>query len=169
METLVAVGISSIVLLSTSMLTLYSAKSFAALVNYTDLDMYSRNALDLMSREIRQANYLVYGSSDRLVFNVPSAPGSSSSVTLAYIYYPSTQELIRIHGTHREQLLKGCSFLRFDIFQRNPIAGTYDQYPTAAPVTCKLVQLNWVCERTIMGLALNTESVQSAKIVIRKQ
>ncbi|MBI4659259.1 MAG: hypothetical protein HY735_10495, partial [Verrucomicrobia bacterium] len=55
------------------------------------------------------------------------------------------------------------------IYQRNPIGGTYDQYPTGAASTCKLVQLRWICSRKILGVAKNTESVQSAKVVIRKQ
>ena len=62
-----------------------------------------------------------------------------------------------------------CDYLRFAIFQRNPIGGTYDQYATASATNCKLVQLNWICSRTILGAKVNTESVQSAKIVIRRQ
>ena len=57
----------------------------------------------------------------------------------------------------------------FSLYQRNPINGTYDQYPTANPDTCKLVQLSWICSRNILGKKANTESVQSAKVVIRKQ
>lgn len=166
---MVGAGISSVLLASVAMLTYYSARSFAALANYTDLDMDSRHALDLMSREIRQANYLVSGTPYRLVFNVPTHVGTTNSTTLSYQYSPTTQELTRTIDGRTDTLLKGCSFLRFDIFQRNPIGGTYDQYPTATPLTCKIVQLNWVCERTILGLAVNSESVQSAKIVIRKQ
>jgi hypothetical protein len=33
----------------------------------------------------------------------------------------------------------------------------------------KLVQVTWVCSRSILGKKVNTESVQSAKVVIRKQ
>jgi hypothetical protein len=65
-------------------------------------------------------------------------------------------------------LLQGCTFLQFSIYQRNPKQGQYDQYPTAVAGTCKLVQLSWVCARPILG-GQNTESVQSAKVVIRKQ
>jgi len=66
-------------------------------------------------------------------------------------------------------LLTECDFLKFSIFQRNPIGGSYDVYPTATTTTCKLVQLSWICSRQIFGLKVNTESVQSAKILIRKQ
>ena len=55
------------------------------------------------------------------------------------------------------------------MFQRNPVNGKYDQYPTATASQCKLVQLRWVCSRDLIHARRNTESVQSAKIVIRKQ
>jgi hypothetical protein len=66
-------------------------------------------------------------------------------------------------------LLEQCDYLKFSIFQRNPIGGTYDQYPAATPATCKLVQLTWICSRPIVGSGKNTECVQSAKVVIRKE
>ena len=34
---------------------------------------------------------------------------------------------------------------------------------------CKLIAVSWVCSRTILGSKMNTESVQTAKIIIRKQ
>jgi hypothetical protein len=67
-------------------------------------------------------------------------------------------------------LLKDCDFLDFQVFQRNSVNGTYDQYPATLDDTAvKLVQVSWVCSRRLIGNLLNTESVQSAKIVIRKQ
>ena len=66
-------------------------------------------------------------------------------------------------------LLRDCNALTFAIFQRNPIGGSYDQYPTATSATCKLVQLNWICSRSILGVQVNSESVQSAKFVLRNQ
>jgi hypothetical protein len=65
--------------------------------------------------------------------------------------------------------LRGCQDLSFSIFQRNTASGTFDQFPaTLTNNAVKLVQLNWTCQRTVFG-RLNTESVQSAKIVIRNQ
>jgi hypothetical protein len=66
-------------------------------------------------------------------------------------------------------LLTNVDFLSFQIFQRNPVAGTYDTYPTSSATNCKLVSVSWICSRSILGSKLNTESVQTAKIVIRKQ
>src|SRR5262249_42866243 len=67
-------------------------------------------------------------------------------------------------------LLKGCDFLKFEVFQRNPVGGSYDQYAVNGDDSvAKMVQVSWICSRHLLGALLNTESVQSAKIVIRKQ
>ena len=58
MEMLVAAAIGSLLLTAVAYLSLYSARSFVALGNYADLDQLSRNALDVMSRDIRQSKSL---------------------------------------------------------------------------------------------------------------
>ena len=164
-EFLVAMGIGSLVLAGLAALMFYTGRSFAALANYVDLDTYSRNALDTMSREIRQTRRLVAGTSTRLQFE------DSDGQTLVYEYNADERTLTRTKNgvTDSEPLLKECNFLQFSMYQRNPINGKYDQYPTATPSECKLVQLRWICSRDLIQARRNTESVQSAKIVIRKQ
>jgi len=168
-ELLVATAISGVLIAAVMSLTFYSARSFAAMANYVDLDNCSRNALDVMSREIRQADCLVSGDDHQLVFRHTN-PGNGATFTIGYTYNPDTRVLARLQqGGPRTVLLDECDFLKFSIYQRNPIGGTYDQYSTANPATCKLVQLSWICSRNILGKKANTESVQSAKVVIRKQ
>ena len=41
------------------------------------------------------------------------------------------------------------------------------RYLERAERTAKLIDVSWKCSRKIMGEKLNTESVQTAKIVIR--
>ncbi len=167
-ELLIAMGVGSILFLAVGTLAYYSARSFAALSNYVELDNFSRNALDQMSREIRQADSLVNGTDHQLVFSVTN-PTNGSVYQVTFTYDPATRIMKRIQGAQETVMLKECDFLKFSIFQRNPIGGTYDQYPTANPATCKLVQMSWICSRKILGKTANTESVQSAKVVIRKQ
>jgi len=167
-ELLVAVALGGVVMTAVMTLAFFSARSFAAITNYVDLDNSSRNALDIMSREIRQADRLLSGDDHQLVFT-HTDPVSGAAFTISYIYNPDNRTLTRLRpGESRTVLLQECDFLKFSIFQRNPVGGTYDQYPTANPATCKLVQLSWVCSRTILGKQANTESVQSAKVVMRK-
>ncbi len=160
---MVGTAIASLVLTAVASLSLYSGRSFAALANYADLDSYSRNALDRMTKEIRQTNALKSYSDTQLTFK------DFDDADLSFTYDPSARTLTRVKGSVNEVLLEECDFLTFSIYQRNPVNGTYDQYPTAAAATCKLVQLSWICSRTILGARMNTESVQSAKVVIRKQ
>lgn len=168
-EVMVATALGGLVVAAVMALTFFSARSFAALTNYVDLDNSSRNALDTMSREIRQADRLVSGDDHKLVFQ--HTDPTNGSFTVTYTYDPDTKQLVRRQQgvSEHKVLLQECDFLRFSLYQRNPINGTYDQYPTANPETCKLVQLSWICSRDILGKKANTESVQSAKVVIRKQ
>ena len=169
-EFMVASALSSIVLLALGSLSYYSARTFASIANYTDLDNKSRGALDVMTKDIRQCEGLTNASANKLEFNY--AP----NVLLSYLYDSSLKTLTRKLAnsatgvTTTKVLLTECDFLEFAIFKRNPLGGTYDQYPTTVEApNCKLVQLNWVCSRQLLGMRAHTESVQSAKIVIRRQ
>jgi Tfp pilus assembly protein PilW len=164
-ELLVAMGVGSIVMIAVMVLIFFTGRSYAALVNYTELDKYSRNALDQMVYKIRQANELTSYSSTKLVFTF------QVTNTLTYEYSPTYKTLTeRVTGARDKVLLKGCDNLTFQVFQRNTAAGSYDQFPiTLTNVAAKLVQLNWTCSRNVLGARVNTESVQSAKIVIRNQ
>lgn len=160
---MVAAAIGSMLLVSAGMLASYSARSYAAMTNYVDLDNRSRKALNKLTRDVRQANYLSSYTSQQLVFM------DFDNASLTYTYSPSAKTLVRLKNDVSETLLTECDFLQFNIYQRNPVGGSYDQYPTATATNCKVVQVSWVCSRHILGARINTESVQSAKIVIRKQ
>lgn len=162
---LVAFGIGSMLMVVICALSFYSSRSFAAMANYADLDKASRSALDRMTRDVRQVNRLTVFATNQLTFE------DSDLATLRYSYDPGTRKFSRIKNGVSETLLTECDSLTFSIFQRNPVGGTYDQYPVSNnnPALCKLVQVNWTCSRKIFGQKVNTESVQTAKIVIRKQ
>jgi hypothetical protein len=66
-------------------------------------------------------------------------------------------------------LLKGCDTLTFNLGTRNPVGGTFEVVPATSPDTAKVVNISWNCSRTILGQQRNTENVQTARIVIRKQ
>ena len=162
-EYMFGIGVGALVLLSTTSLSLYTGKSFAGLANYMDLDTASRNALDRLTREIRQVNSLTGYSTNQITFS--DYDGS----VLSYTYDPTARTLTRDRNGAVSVLLTECDALNFSIYQRNPIGGTYDQYPTAIPASAKIVVASWSCSRKVVGAAINTESVQTAKIVIRKQ
>ena len=159
-ELLVGIGISALVLSQVCLLWYFSSRSFVAQMNYVDMDQISQRTLDVLSREIRMTKALTEFSPNRVVFR------DADGFPLTYEFVNG--QLIRTKNNARTVLLKGCETGSFAIFQRNPIEGTYDQYPAATPATCKLVEVQWKCKRRLMPSAPETkESMHSAKIVIR--
>src|SRR5262249_54070636 len=67
-EMMVGVAVGSLILAVMAMVFMTSARSFAAMANYVDMDASSRNTLDQMTREVRQAGDLVAFSPTSLTF-----------------------------------------------------------------------------------------------------
>jgi len=153
-------GILALVLVSISVL---SGRSFAAFYNYVDLDDNNRIAMDTLTRDLRECNRVTSCSSSTLVIE------DSDGVSVTYAFNAGTKRLTRTKAANVRTLLQGCDSLTFAIAQRNPVSGTYDVYPTATPATAKVVNVSWNCSRQILGRTANTENVQTARIVIRRQ
>src|SRR5689334_1836194 len=120
-ELMISFGIGSLLIVVLCAFSLYSGRSFEPLFNYVDLNQSSRNALDVMTRDIRQVNRLTDFGTNYLTFE------DWDSAPLHYVYNPQTKRLRRIKGSGSVVLLENCTYLDFKIYQRNPIAGTYDQ------------------------------------------
>jgi Tfp pilus assembly protein PilV len=161
MELMIAVALGMVAVLAILALFAFSGRNFAAMANYADLDRQSRKALDVMTMEIRNVRSLNSYSTNALVFT------DADGATLQYTYSPGARTLTRSKGLQSEVLLKECDTLTFQAFQRNTISNSFDQYAATTNSTAKLIRVSWICSRTIFGLKMNTESVQSAKIVIR--
>lgn len=169
-ELWMAMAVASIVLAGLMSFSVYAAKSFAAMTNYVDLEQKSQNALDTMTRDVRQTQSL-------LSYSTTTHGGKTITNSLTFqdfdgqpLSYTFTGDvLLRTKAGASTVLLTNVDFLTFQIFQRNPMNGTYEQYPTASAGNCKLISVSWICSRTILGNRLNTESVQTAKVIIRKQ
>src|SRR5688572_32432440 len=106
-EYLVAIGVGGILLAALMQVIFYTGRSFAALMNYTELDRYSRNALDQMVYKIREADELKSYSSNRLVFSY------WKTNELVYEYSPTDRALTETLDGRTKTLLKGCDVLTF--------------------------------------------------------
>ena len=162
MEFMVALAIGMIAIGALASLSLYSGRAFAGLMNYTDLENTSRTALDLMTKEIRQTLLVTTYTTNTIVFT------DYDGQPLSYNFNPTNQTLVRTKAGVSTTLLTGCNSLEFSIYQRNGITGTFDQYPASSVTNTKVVKVSWLCKRSILDTKLNTESVETAKIVIRK-
>ena len=167
-ETMVALTVGFIVLGVIGSLSIWSARSFAALGNYAELDNASRNALDNLTRDIRQVNGLLTFTTNQNLQQLEFMDWDTNKLYFRYI--PSTKTLVKVKNGVLTTLLRDCDKLEFSIYQRNNVSGTYNQYDVVSNnmSTCKLVQVTWVCSRKLLPTDLiNSESVQTAKIVIR--
>lgn len=162
LELMVSVAIASIVFAAVGSLSMFTSRSFVAMGNYNDLDRVSRTALDRMSREIRGTKQLTGFTNNKLTFQ------DQDGQTLVYEYKPSVGTLTRSKGSTNITLLTQCDFLKFNVSQRNP-SNNFTFYPVSGSnwSTAKLIDVSWKCSRKIKGAKVNTESVQTAKIVLR--
>jgi hypothetical protein len=175
-ELVVAGGIGTLVVAAVLGYSVFAARSFHAMSNYVMLDMKSRYALDIISRDIRQANACSSSSfSSNSLTLLMTDPVSSLPFTISYSYDAASGTLTRTdtdpNETSTSMLLTNCLSFAFSYYQRNPVGGNWEVFPIdpSQANQCKLVQVDWTCARSSFGSLNNSESMRSAKIVIRKE
>jgi len=162
-EAMVAIGITALLVLVLTNVSMLSGRMFASFVNYVDLDDANRIAMDTMTQELRECNRVTSCSTTQLVIE------DSDGFSVTYEFNPGAATLTRTKAGIVRKLLKGCDTLTFHLRTRNPVGGTFEVVPTNDVKLAKVVNVSWNCSRTILGKRANTENVQTARIVIRKQ
>lgn len=180
LEAVVAGGLSTIVLAAIASYGIFSSRSFTAIGNYVLEDMSGRNVLDTMSRDIRQADGCDTNAPQFTSTNLTllmTDPTSGQPYTISYNYYATNGTLTRTYTNtvanvvQTSVLLTNCSSFAFSYYQRTPANGTWDAFPvdTSRPDECKVVQMSWSCTQKVLGRLVDSEGLQSAKVVIRKE
>ncbi len=178
MELMIAAGLSSLVLAAVISLTLFGTRSSMAIVNYTDLDSKSRYALDVIGREIRQANAVIAIQTNASSPQFLRLTNSAQAATVQVSYNPTSRSVTLSKTGQADQIvLTECDRWSFGLFQRTPLVTTTNVlfYPATNTTgaldlrVCKLVNLSWKCSRQIMAQKVNTESVQAAQLVLRNK
>ncbi|MBU6401927.1 MAG: hypothetical protein KGS61_16545, partial [Verrucomicrobia bacterium] len=95
---LVAVCISTLVGMVVAVLSYYSGRSFAAMANYVDLEKQSQNALNVMTRDVRQADYLMSCVTNSAGTNLIGLTFSYDGTPLQYSYDPVALTLTRTYN-----------------------------------------------------------------------
>jgi Tfp pilus assembly protein PilW len=176
LEILIVMGLAGIVLAIIMATYNYSGTSFSAMGNYSDLDRKSRAALDLLSREIRNSSALVaYSSSNPKSLTFTNAT-THKNVTISYDSSARTLSFAKT-GQTTQTLLTSCDQWDYSLYGRVPILTSSNITFNAATngagsvdiTTCKLINMTWKCSRTIFGSKRNTESIQTAQIVLRNK
>lgn len=158
---LIALGLGGLVLAIAAGVYLYSTRSFVDLGNYMEMDGNARNALDVMSADIRQADGISSYASNAL---------SLRFGTNVMSYTLNQRTLSRTYESAARTLLTDCDGVRYDVFLRNLTNGIYDSFPNATNATnSKLVEVTVLSTRSILGRKANSTTLQSARVVMRNQ
>ena len=169
-EIMVAAGIFSLVGMALMGTYLFSVKSMATMYNYCLLDASNRQAMDLLTREIRQSTAVLAYTTNSIKIQTANDDGTKGP-DVTYTFSPSTRQMLRTSsdGTSKA-LLNNCSLLSFQLFTRCPSNGVFGSFPVATgnwQQTVKVLQLTWKTSINLPSVA--SENVQTARIVIRKQ
>lgn len=175
-EVMVTLGIATMFVIGViTFTTITFRQGVFAIGNYTDLNNKSRRTLDIMSREIRNAAG-VWQSSPGNYYIYNNAIGLTNVDGSQFVYYwdgwnnftrYSRNPSAGINTWKPTIMMTNCDYMRFNIYQRNPTNNFSFVSATARPDQTKLIDVSWRCSRSYLGSKLNTESVQTARIVIR--
>ena len=160
---LIALGLGGLVLAAAASVYLYRTRSCVDIGNYMEMDGNARNALDVMSADIRQADGISSYSSNALSLRF-------GTNVMSYALNSSQRTLSRTYGSATRTLLTDCDGVRYDVFLRNLTNGIYDSFPNATNATnSKLVEVTVLSTRSILGRKANSTTLQSARVVMRNQ
>jgi len=169
LEIMIGVAIFSIASAAMATAYVFSLRSFQAMSNYSILDMQNRVAMDKLTREVRQA----WSISARNTNSLTLVDGNGNYVT--YTFNPNTKQLIRNDNGMRTVLLDDCDLINFTMATRVPNTNINDfhyytdLYKTSDINQAKVINLSWKTKRTLPGGVAQSENIQTARIVIRKQ
>jgi hypothetical protein len=162
-ETLMGVGLGGLVIAMFLAFLLYTSRSFSILTNHLELHQANRQALDTMTRDIRQVRRVTRYATNSVTFE------DADGMALDYTYDVAAKTLTRVKGASTQVLLTGCDSILFDMLQRNVMEGSYDYYPADDVHTCKVLRIRWKSSRQLLGKKSQVSEDQSTDVVIRKQ
>ena len=168
-EIMVAAGIFSLVGMALMGTYLFSVESMASMYNYCLLDASNRQAMDLLTREIRQSTAVLAYTTNSITIQTANEYGATGP-DVTYTFSPSTRQMLRTSDGTSKVLLNDCSLLNFQLFTRCPSNAVFGSFPVATgdwQQTVKVLQLKWKTSINLPSVA--SENVQTARIVIRKQ
>ena len=153
-------GALAVVMLSIGALSMFTARSFEVLGNYSAMDRQSSFALDTLGKDIRRAGVVLLCNTNQLVL------ANLDGTCVTNTWDPATGLVVREFQGITRNLLAGCDRFEFQLFQRNP-GNDFTFYPTTDLAKAKLVSVTWQCSRPVYDRHTNTESLQTARFVIR--
>jgi hypothetical protein len=160
-EYVVALAVSSLIMVVVTNLTLFCGQNFALLGNYADMQTTTMNVMNQMTKEMRQARRVLSFSPNQVTLEMPG------NVPLTYTYSPGKRTLTRSQGAGSKVILQDCDDLTFKAYQRTPKKGSLDQNDIAATSEAKVVAIAWNCSRSDGAGRKNAEATQYTKVMLR--
>jgi hypothetical protein len=169
---MVAIAVFSIGAAALGSTFLFSIRSMAALSNYTALDRMNQQAMDLVTREIRQSKMVV-----NYTTNLLQIVNGEGNTVYYYFVGNGVDRLYRLveqpNGAWTfDVVLEDCQLINFHVGQRNLKSNSWNYFPPTKgdfQSTAKVIDLSWKTRRSLPHGVVNSEDVQTAKIVIRKK
>ena len=163
-EYMVATSVGLMVLAAAMVLWGYASRNCASLLGYVDLSSTSKNALDRLSQQIRNARSVQSCNATQLVLLDPD----NQKAMIAYDH--RTKSLVKIKNSVRTTMLTECTNFQFFIYQRTPVSNSFQLYSNGWKTnTAKVVEMRWVCHRRVTGDKSSVEAQVAAKVVIRNK
>jgi prepilin-type N-terminal cleavage/methylation domain-containing protein len=173
-EMMIGATISSFVLSAVLTTFLFMGRSGANVQNYNDMEQQARTALEFFAEDTRQASGVVWNSTSSLSLTVVTN-------TVTYVYDSTTSKFTRTvvnsGGTtiSTRTLITGITsgsfaFSAYKISDGvNPISLASATDRTSANGTTKQIQLSLECTRSNRTVVAATNSVLSARFILRNK
>jgi Tfp pilus assembly protein PilW len=165
-EMMITATIGLLVLTTVGFLFLFGLRSFGALSNYADMDARSRMGMDLMLREIREANF-VTGYQTNGATQWLSLSNSLQGIVNKFTWDPTAGTVVwEKTGQAAKTLFVGCASWKVNFYLRAPDAS--GAFPATTNLSrCKRINMSWQCYRTNIISKMNSESIVTADVVLR--
>jgi hypothetical protein len=135
------------------------------------MDVHSRNALDTIGREMRQGTTVIACVTNAAVNYITVT--NVENLTYAKVSWDTNAGTLVFDKTGQGPMtvLTGCDDWRVSLYMRAPtLSSTNITFNTATNLaSCKLINMSWKCSRIILGTKIDTETVQTAQIVLRNK
>jgi hypothetical protein len=170
-ELIVALGVGSFLLTAAATLSVYGARTFAAIGSYADLDAKGRNALDVLSWKVRGASAVLACETNLPVKSLTLT--NSTAHTIIKLAWDSDSRTFVLDETGQptRTLWTECDGWDFALYNRAPnVSSTNMAFNPAATLSdCRLIDMSWKCSRTMPGQKVNVETVQTTQVVLRNK
>ncbi len=168
-ELMVALGVGSILLTAAGTLSVYGARTFAAIGSYADVDAKGRNALDVLSSKVRGASAVLACQSNLPVKSLVLT-NSAAQITITLTWDSDSRAfMLDETGQSTRTLLTDCDGWDFALYTRAPsVSSTNIAFNPAATLgDCRLIDMSWMCSRSVPGEKITAESVETARVALR--